>query len=178
MRPAVDLRVRIAVGLPIFTERSSCCRSIEFRRRIACRLCHRATFPSEGPHASPDLAIVEAGGAAVASGLGRSGGEFRSRVPFAPLAAFAPSPFAPSPFALAPPRPLAPSPPSRPSPPRSLVSSSLPPLRSRPRLVVRGWFRCGVVSGGFGRRGWSSGRCRWVGRWGGGWVTSASGGGG
>ena len=108
MRPAVDLRVRIAVGLPIFTERSSCCRSIEFRRRIACRLCHRATFPSEGPHASPDLAIVEAGGAAVASGLGRSGGEFRSRVPFAPLAAFAPSPFAPSPFAPSPPRPLAP----------------------------------------------------------------------
>ena len=133
MRPAVDLRVRFAVGLPIFTERSSCCRSIEFRRRIACRLCHRATFPSEGPHASPDLAIVEAGGAAVASGLGRSGGEFRSRVPFAPLAAFAPSPFAPSPFApspFAPSRPLALSPPRplAPSPSRPLALSSLRPL--------------------------------------------------
>jgi hypothetical protein len=84
MRPAVDLRVRIAVGLPIFTERSSCCRSIEFRRRIACRLCHRATFPSEGPHASPGLAIVEASGAAVASRLARSGTEFRSRAPWRP----------------------------------------------------------------------------------------------
>ena len=132
MRPAVDLRVRIAVGLPIFTERSSCCRSIEFRRRIACRLCHRATFPSEGPHASPDLAIVEAGGAAVASGLGRSGGEFRSRVPFAPLAAFAPSPFAPSPS-----RPLALSPPRPPRGLRPLALSSRRP--SLPFALALAW---------------------------------------
>lgn len=132
MRPAVDLRVRFAVGLPIFTERSSCCRSIEFRRRIACRLCHRATFPSEGPHASPDLAIVEAGGAAVASGLGRSGGEFRSRVPFAPLAAFAPSPFAPSPS-----RPRALSPPRPPRGLRPLALSSRRP--SLPFALALAW---------------------------------------